>query len=227
MKRTICTLFILLVLGGLYSGTYSALYAADNGRLDGHNGGHKIGQRLHLHAEMAQDYYDAYEQLTSGEDVVGEDVIYPSWTLAEGAEYWSPYFTNYAIIPLTSMEEIILSATLEASAYRVMFPDWGPVEFNSWPSLQGFVMRTKFQGTHRITGEVMSFYTHGFVYTNEDGEITRWETWPEPYAYDAFLLSAIGDCGPWDESCQYYNAVLAFLKSMGADVDLIEGCPPH
>lgn len=224
MKKTICTLFILLMFCSLYSGTYSTSYAADDGWSEYVHSlsGLTAGPRIRLHYRMAQDYYNAYELLTTG-----EDVVYPSWTLAENAEYWSPYFTNYKTIPLESMDEIILSATLEASAYRVMFPDWGPVEFNCWPSLQGFVMRTKFQGTHRVTGEVMSFYTHGYVYTNLKGEIIRWETWPEPYAYDQFLQVAIGDSGPWEDSCQYYNAILLFLKSVGADVDLIEGCPPH
>jgi hypothetical protein len=206
---------------GLDSGT-SAVYAAETKRAQYTHSfdGLKAAKRLQLHYTMAQDYYKAYALLAAG-----ENVTYPSWKLAGGAVYWSPYFTpevdSSVGRPLTSMGEIVQSATYERMAYLMTFPDWGPVEFECWPSMQGFAMRTKFKGTNRYTGEVMSFYTHGYVWTNNKGQITRWETWPEPYGYDKFLSVALGDCGPWQYSCQYYNAV---LRMFGRS---IPDCPTH
>jgi len=171
----------------------------------------ELEDRIELHRQMAEDYYMGYDQET-----VQQGEAYASWKVAEGADYWSPYFTNYQTIPLTSMEDIAMSATIEANAYRVRFPDWGPVEFMSWPSDHGFVMRTKFEGTDRCTGNTMSFYTHGFVETNENGELTHWETWPDTPQYDPFLKAAIGQCGPWKDAQEYYGAIIAFLNKAEA-----------
>lgn len=166
----------------------------------------QLEKRIALHQQMAEDYYLGYDQET-----VEQGLAYASWTIAEGAVYWSPYFTNYETIPLGTIEDVAMSATIEANAYRYRFPDWGPVEFKSWPSDHGFVMRTKFEGTNKCTGKTISFYTHGFVETNADGEITHWETWPDTVPYDIFLKEAIGRSGPWNSAAEYYMTIMDWL----------------
>lgn len=217
MHKTVFFIICLLLVGQLGLGSANANPGSNELRslIGRHNPIAKdyfqckaIEDRIELHRQMAEDYFKGYDQET-----VEEGAAYASWTVAEGAEYWSPYFTNFETIPLVSMEDIALSATIEANAYRVRFTDWGPVEFMSWPSDHGFVMRTKFEGTDRCTGNVMSFYTHGFVETNEDGEITHWETWPDSRPYDNFLKTAIGKCGPWKDAAEYYGAIIEFLEN--------------
>ena len=204
MKKMVLLITGLLLLGGI------TLNCEDNGEKRGNRTCRETEKRIDLHRQMAEDYYNGYDQET-----VEEGKAYASWKVAEGADYMSPYFTNYETIPLESMENIAQSATIEANAYRVRFTDWKPVAFMNWPSDHGFVMRTKFEGTDRCTGNTMSFYTHGFVETNEDGEITHWETWPDN-EYNNFLKTAIGKGGPWKDAAEYYGAIIEFLENAGS-----------
>ena len=64
----------------------------------------------------------------------------------------------------------------------------------------------------------MSFYSYGFVETNDQGEITRWETHVSE-EYSAFLDVAIGVHGPFRESADpYMEALTQTLQE--ADVSL-------
>lgn len=201
MKKIALLISGIVLLGGI------ALSCEKDGDESGYRSCREVEKRIDMHRQMAEDYYNGYDQET-----VEEGKAYASWKVAEGADYMSPYFTNFETIALVSMEDIAQSATIEANAYRVRFTDWRPVEFMNWPSDHGFVMRTKFEGTDRCTGNTMSFYTHGFVETNENGEITHWETWPGS-RYDAFLKTAIGRCGPWKDAAEYYGAIIEFLEN--------------
>lgn len=174
----------------------------------------ELKNRIEAHRAMALAYYSAYDA-----KAVKDGEAYENWTFSDDAVYWSPYFTVGEIIELGPVAEqvagsIANSATMEAKAFSVNFPDWAPVEFKCWPSDNGFVMRTKFEGTHKDTGEKMSFYTHGFVETNEALEIIRWETWPDPN-FDDFLETAIGVRGPWHDSGEYFAEITKFLIANG------------
>ena len=102
---------------------------------------------------------------------VKDGATYEAWKFADDAKYWSPYFGNHIIDLKTNPISVAASATMEAKAYSLKFPDWGPVEFKCWPSDNGFVMKTLFQG-HTKDGKEMSFFAYGFVETNDQGEIT-------------------------------------------------------
>ena len=78
-------------------------------------------------------------------------------------------------------------------------------------------MKTLFEG-HTKDGTTMSFYSYGFVETNDQGEITRWETHVSE-EYSAFLDVAIGVHGPFRESADpYMEALTQTLQE--ADVSL-------
>ncbi|MBP2045163.1 hypothetical protein [Methanobacterium aggregans] len=111
------------------------------------------------------------------------------------------------------------SATMEAKAYSLRLPDWGPAEFKCWPSDNGFVMKTQFEG-HTKDGKKMSFYSYGFVETNNQGEITRWETHVSE-EYSAFLDVAIGVHGPFhDGADEYMEALARTLNEAGVSLPI-------
>jgi len=66
----------------------------------------------------------------------------------------------------------------------------------------------------------MSFYAYGFVETNEQGEIIRWETHVND-AYNAFLDVAIGVHGPFDnDATAYMEALDRTLKEAGVNLPM-------
>jgi hypothetical protein len=81
-------------------------------------------------------------------------------------------------------------------------------------------MKTLFVG-HTKDGTKMSFYSYGFVETNNYGEITRWETHVSA-EYSDFLDIAIGVHGPFLESADPYMEALArTLKEAGISLPLL------
>ena len=174
----------------------------------------QLADRVEFHAQMAEDYFTVYDQQT-----IQEGAAYESWEFADDAIFWSPYFTGGEIMDLGAFVQaqdvsIAKFATMEALAFTVKFPDWGPVEFQYWPHEDGFVMRTLFVGHHRDTGEEWRFYAHGFVWTNEQNEIERWETWVDE-RYDPFFVEAVGVGGPWHGPFEYFMALQQFLADQG------------
>ena len=166
-------------------------------------------ERIALHRRMAESYRDAYLR----QDVqVGAE--YEHWTFADDARYASPYFTGGKVLLLKEVAQgAARVATMEAKAYTVNFPDWAPAEFKCWPSDTGFAMRTRWEG-HTRDGVRMGFYSIGFVDTNEDGLITRWETFVNDEEYGPFLLAAIGTRGPFNGD-EYVTALTRHLQAHG------------
>ena len=174
----------------------------------------RVEDRVAKHRRMAEAYRDAYKRL-----VVKDGEKYEEWKFAEDAIFWSPYFTGGRknTVKLGGMVvDVATYATMEALSYSVKFPDWAPKEFNCWPSENGFVMRTHFAGHHVDTGEEWSFYSTGFVETNENFEITNWQTFVADYDYGVFLQEAIGSKGPYINGHEeYFEAVDRHLKKNG------------
>jgi hypothetical protein len=173
-----------------------------------------LEERINLHRRMAESYFNAYSK-----KAVKDGATYEEWKFSDDATYWSPYFGNELINLKTNPISVSKSAMMEAKAYSEIFPDWGPVDFNCWPSDIGFVMKTKFAG-HTKEGKEMSFFAYGFVETNEEGEIIHWETHVSE-DYSAFLEVAIGVRGPFRENAQVYmEAVAKALARAGVNISL-------
>lgn len=165
--------------------------------------------RIEKHREMAMSYYNAYQNKS-----VSEGETYDEWVFSDDAVYWSPYFGNNLIDLSKTPMSVQKSATMEALSYSVNFPDWGPLEFECWPSTDGFAMKTLFGG-HDRDGKLMTFHAYGFVKTNEKYEITRWETHVSP-EYNDFLDAAIGVHGPFTNGAEpYMEAVAQKLAEAG------------
>ncbi len=171
-----------------------------------------LEERIDLHRRMAESYHSAYAK-----KAVKDGATYVEWKFAKDALYQSLYFTGDNVIKLDSSLSISVekSATMEAKAYSVTFPDWGPVDFKCWPADNGFTMRTRFQG-HMKDGTRMSFSSIGMVETNDQGEITHWETFVNGDEYGPFLQAAIGVRGPFLKGgSEYMEAVARVLKENG------------
>lgn len=158
--------------------------------------------RIDYHRRMAEGYHAAYLRQD-----VQEGATYDAWRFAPNAVYWSPYFGDKLIDLGSNPISVQQSATMEATTYCVTLPDWGPLEFECWPSDNGFAMKTHFGG-HDITGKLHDFFAYGFVLTNEQGEITRWETHVSP-EYNDFLDVTLGVHGPFKHGAHAYMAAVA------------------
>lgn len=173
-----------------------------------------LEERIDLHRRMAESYHSAYDA-----KAVKEGATYDEWKFAKDAVYYSPYFGQGLIYLNAHPISVSTSATMEAKAYSLTFPDWGPEEFKCWPSDNGFVMQTLFSGRTK-DGKKMSFYSYGFVETNGQGEITRWETHVNR-DYDDFLDMAIGIHGPFDNGgSAYMEALGRTLKAAGVELKI-------
>ncbi len=174
----------------------------------------KIEDRIAMHRRMAESYRDAYLARD-----VKDGASYEEWKFADDAVYASPYFTGDGVISLGGMPVSVATyATMEAKAYSVTFPDWGLVDFKCWPADNGLVMKTRFEG-HMKDGTKMSFYSIGFVETNDKGEITRWETHVNGEEFGPFLEVAIGLRGPFvDGHLPYLKRLGQVLKENGLSV---------
>jgi hypothetical protein len=171
-----------------------------------------LEERIALHCRMAESYHAAYD-----EKAVKDGATYEDWKFADNAAYFSPYFGKELIQLKTQPISVSASAMMEAKAYSFKFPDWGPVDFKYWPADNGFVMKTLFKG-HTKSDTKMSFYAYGFVETNDQGEITRWETHVNE-DYSAFLDVAIDVHGPFsDDSNPYMDTLSQSLKEAGVSL---------
>jgi hypothetical protein len=174
-----------------------------------------IAERLALHRRMAEGYHGAYErQHEQGDAVYSEE-----WKFADDAAYFSVYFTGGQEVPLgeianASGASMTDGAALEARVYSAVLPDWGPLEFMCWPSDVGFVTRTRYGG-HTKDGAAMSFHMIDFVLTNEDGLITRWETFCDGEEFGPVAELAVGLRGPFRNVFDYWGALSRRLQELG------------
>ncbi len=174
----------------------------------------KIEDRVAMHRRMAESYRNAY--LHQG---VQDGEKYEAWKFAADGVYASPYFTGDQVFPLSAFPvDPAKSATMEAKAYSLKFSDWKPVEFKCWPADNGFVMKTRWEGHTKEDGTKMGFYSIGFVETNDQGEITRWETHVDDYEYGPFLEVALGVRGPFHGTTAYIDALHRALEEAGVSV---------
>ncbi|MGW0040430.1 hypothetical protein [Rhodococcus sp. NPDC003348] len=178
----------------------------------------ELEERIARHRAMAEGYGNAYlrQGVQDGEEYTDENGP-GAWKFAPDAIYTSPYFTGEQVILMSEVaEDTARTSTLEAKAYSLTFPDWKPVSFKHWPAENGFVMKTRWQGT-TVDGVSMGFYSYSFVETNDDAEITRWETHVND-EYSPFLEVAIGVSGPFHGQTAYMEAVHRCLDRAGVSL---------
>ncbi len=199
---------VLCLFGGfsIYAGRESAEHEV---------AGRKVltdSERIERNRQIAEEYYKAYDK-----KAVKDGASYSTWVFADGATYWSPYFGMKEVDISTNPISVEDSATFEALSYSIEFPDWGPMGFDVYPSVDGVAWKTHFAGHHKDNGKYMDFFAYSYADTNEYGEITHWETHVNS-DYNDFLDRAIGIHGPFkDGSGPYMQAVNAKLKEAGID----------
>jgi hypothetical protein len=171
-----------------------------------------VEQRVAMNRRIAEGYRDAY--LRKG---VEEGERYQAWSFAPGAEYSSPYWTGDEIIILGDQAiEAGKTAIMEAKAVSLVFPDWKIVDSHLWPSDDGFAMKNKWVGT-KMDGSKMGYYSYTFARTNEQGQITRWETHVDEN-FGPFIECVIGARGPWRDGAVYMGLIAKALEKAGVAV---------
>jgi hypothetical protein len=177
-----------------------------------------LEERIDLHRLMAEGYGVAYAQ-----QAVKEGATYAEWEFSDDATYASYYFLgDETILIKEARESVAEAATWEAKAYSVKFPDWKNVGFDYWPADNGFAMKVRWEGrtkdatrpdgTKIEDGTEMGFYSYGFVWTNDQGEVTHWETHLNE-EYSPFLEVAIGVHGPFHDPNAYVDALIRHLTA--------------
>ena len=170
-------------------------------------------ERIEKNERIARAYYAAYDK-----KAVKDGAVYEDWVYAKGATYWSPYFGNGVIDLDSTPISVEDSAMLEALSYSIEFRDWGPLDFECFPTVEGVAWKTHF-GAHRRSDDVfMDFYAYSYIHTDEYGRITHWETHVNS-DYNDFLQVAIGEHGPYRENADEYMAAV-MRKLAGAGIDL-------
>ena len=170
-------------------------------------------ERIARNKQIAEEYFKAYDK-----KAVKDGGTYGSWVFAPHATYWSPYFGSEIIDLETHPISVEDAATMEALSYSVEFDDWKPMDFESFPSIEGAAWKSHFGGRRKSDGVLMDFFVYSYIHTNEYGEITHWETHVNS-DYNDFLDVAIGEHGPYrNSSDDYMKAVMRKLKSVGIDL---------
>ncbi len=164
--------------------------------------------KIALHSRMAQDYGDSYKLKKT------EEGKWAKWEFSPDALYFSPYFTGGTLMKLGDFSpetkiDVSVFSVMEARAYVGVFPDWEAVEFKYWAAVNGFVMKTLFVGHKKDDGKEFRFYAYGFVETNDEGLIIRWETHVNGEEIGPFLELAIGKRGPFLGPEDYFGTLLA------------------
>lgn len=174
-----------------------------------------LGDRIALHAKMAEGYHAAYA------DQHQEDAadLSPAWTFAEDAVYFSLYFTGGKPVPIGELSNangmsMTDGAALEAKIYSATLPDWGPAEFRCWPAESGFVTRTRFEG-HTLDGTLLSFHMVDFVETNPSGQISYWETFCDGEEFGRVAEAALGVRGPFPDAYTYWGVLHQRAAELG------------
>ncbi|WP_060941778.1 hypothetical protein [Mycolicibacterium vaccae] len=151
-----------------------------------------LEERLAHHVRMAETHRDDY--LRQG--VQDGEAFADAGKFAEDGVYVSPYFTGDQVFPFSEFPtDTAKASTMEAKAYSLKFPDRKPAGFDYWPASNGLTMKTRWEG-HTADGVKMGFYSYSFVLTNDEGELTRWETHVND-EHSAFLDVAVGVRGPF------------------------------
>ncbi len=177
-----------------------------------------LEQRIAHHRRMAEGYHKAYESQDESEGAVYSD----DWKFADDAVYSSVYFSGGKDVPIGEMMKTIgvdirLGAKMESKVYSAVLPDWRPVKFICFPSDIGFSMQTRFEG-HRRDGTKMTFHALDYVLTNEDGLITRWESFVDGEEFGPLTELALGVRGPFADIADYWQALYARFHQLGFDV---------
>jgi hypothetical protein len=164
-----------------------------------------LEERLALHQRLADTYFDAYAHHIEREAVVMND----EWKIAPDLQYSCAYFGVGKPAPIAHLVDDA-GNTKEMKVYLAAMPDWRAVEFLGWPSPQGFVTRTRFEGTTK-QGRTLSSTLVNFWYTNQSGEITRCDAVINGDEHGPVVEAVTGIRGPFESFEAYWRALRASL----------------
>lgn len=168
-------------------------------------------RRVRAHRDMALHYCASF----NGYEVEGA-LAQPAWSFAPEAVYCAPYL-GYHKLSLADLPVGMDSfASAEQLAYTLAFPDWSLLDYEIWPSEEGFAIKLHFGG-HDGAGTLCDYNQSVFVRTNGHLGITEWSIFVDPN-YSTFLDKALGIHGPFESLKAYFEAVVGKLTAAGIDM---------
>jgi hypothetical protein len=168
-----------------------------------------LEDRLALHQRMADTYFDAYAHHIERKAVVMDD----TWKIADDFLYTSPY---HGVGKPEKIANLMAGEgnTNEMKLYLAKMPDWRAVEFLAWPTPQGFVTRTRWEG-HTREGKtyestlVNLWWVEGDQITRCDGMVNGDELGP-------IMELICGVRGPFDSFRHYWGSLEARQREYDA-----------
>lgn len=154
--------------------------------------------RFDLHQRLAQGFIDAYALAPER-----GRVVYPEeWVHAPdckvllnnfGLTMFSGGFLEVEIGALIAAAALSISdcANAEVGMWHEVLPDFRGVSAQTWLNDEGFLVRARYEGT-AADGTVYGVDELDFVWTNEAGEIVRWENWLDNDEWDAMMRFKFG-----------------------------------
>jgi hypothetical protein len=168
-----------------------------------------LEDRLALHQRMADTYFDAYAHHVERGAVVMSD----EWRIASDFVYASPFHgagTPERIATLMAGA----GNTNEMKLYLAKMPDWRAVDMLGWPTPEGFVTRTRWEG-HTREGRTYEATLVNFWWVEGD-QITRCEACVNGDELGPIMELICGVRGPFPTFRAYWSALEARQREYDA-----------
>jgi hypothetical protein len=169
-------------------------------------------EKIALHRRMVEGYEEGFAKRVERE---GHLDFGPDWKFAPDAVYVSEYFSGGIPAPIGANANFANEAAhREFLVYRRVVPDQVPVHFMMWSAENGVAWRTRFEA-HIPDGSKVAFHMIDFIDTNDDGLITRWETFCDGEEFGPVVELATGVRGPFENYAAYWAALERRLAELG------------
>jgi hypothetical protein len=169
-----------------------------------------LEERLARHQRMADTYFDAYAHHVERGAVVMSD----EWRIAPDFLYSSPYHGAGRPEKIATLMEGA-GNTNEMRLYLAKMPDWRAVEMLGWPTPEGFVTKTRWEG-HTRDGRAFEATLVNFWWVNAQGEITRCDASLNGDELGPVMELICGVRGPFATFREYWGALEARQRAYDA-----------
>ena len=129
--------------------------------------------------ELARIMFDGYHHAAER----GYVDIWKKSDFAPDCVFWAPFMGEMRV-DWTDPEspEYGDGSTVQARLYWKVMPDWHAEDFAAWPTETGCASRMCWRG-HTSDGELVEMWEAQFIWTNDEGKITRFEFFDDWFRY--------------------------------------------
>jgi ketosteroid isomerase-like protein len=143
--------------------------------------------RVQRNLELAQKYYRAYAHGVER----GHIDFWSDEDWAEEATIFHPRLGERVRSASDSGKVTPADATDEMNLIWKGIPDFHADNFEPFPTEHGCAWRVRYSG-HTLDGEFVAQWEGGFIWTDEDGRITRYEFYEDYDHHDKIIQAVVG-----------------------------------